>query len=635
MCLLLVFAAFSLSAQNEQVRHYMQTNEPVRGMRTASANDVRFWVGTGSNEVVAAFFFCATDTAGADYAAGIAYGYRFNGSATIADMFNAIAAADPNFVYSATGGWLNSIGYNNGTINYQIPDGSAMYYVNGAYASGLSDALSNGDYFELTQVSPNDPMWSSWVTCGPDSLANHTLYYPFDPSITDASIDELDVHYWVGNGENAAIVAVNWCNPSTTKAWGVMYDGDSALVADLLQTIAIYDSRFSYTGGGGMIYDIHYDDANEHLSLQGNWWLYNLNGSMAWLGYDQQKVANGDVIKFGDEMCGITDDYWQTYWTDPVQSVALPEPSTEQFDGVVGSEGCQAIKYDNPAILGWATNCTVTRGFLDIANPTTQAFYGNESAGVGPSSLSTADVVSLGDQGMAVVTFDQPISNGEGYDFAVFENALNNTFLELAFVEVSSDGVHFYRFPSVSNTQTTTQIANAGSVDATNLKNLAGKYMVGWGTPFDLAELAGYSNLDINNITHVRIVDVVGTIDPMYASLDKNGHIINDPYPTNFTDNGTGGFDFSGVAVMNGWTPASVQETPSHAPIVAYPNPCQSMLYVNQVSVGETVTLCNAFGQLVWSGVAADTQVRINMQDLPSGIYILKAGNQTGKIVKR
>jgi hypothetical protein len=241
----------------------------------------------------------------------------------------------------------------------------------------------------------------------------------------------------------------------------------------------------------------------------------------------------------------------------------------------------------------------------------------------------------LGDQGVAVVTFDQPISNGEGYDFAVFENALNNTFLELAFVEVSSDGVHFYRFPSVSNTQTTTQIANAGSVDATNLKNLAGKYMVGWGTPFDLAELAGYSNLDINNITHVRIIDVVGTIDPMYASLDKNGHIINDPYPTNFTDNGTGGFDFSGVAVMNGWAPASVQEVPSHAPIVAYPNPCQSMLYVNQVPVGETVTLCNAFGQLVWSGVAADTQVRINMQDLPSGIYILKAGNQTGKIVKR
>ena len=169
--------------------------------------------------------------------------------------------------------------------------------------------------------------------------------------------------------------------------------------------------------------------------------------------------------------------------------------------------------------------------------------------------------------GVAVVTFDQPISNGEGYDFAVFENALNSTFLELAFVEVSSDGVHFYRFPSVSNTQTTTQIANAGSVDATNLKNLAGKYMVGWGTPFDLAELAGYSNLDINNITHVRIVDVVGTIDPMYASIDKNGHIINDPYPTNFTDNGTGGFDFSGVAVMNGWTPSSIHEIPDDASI--------------------------------------------------------------------
>ena len=630
MCLLLVFAAFALSAQNEQMRHYMQTNEPVRGMRTASANNVRYWVGTGTNEVLATVFFCAADTGSA--AVGIVYGYRHNGTATINDMLSAIAAADPNFTYNLPAGstFISSIGYNNGNYSHQITGSNMMYTLynnnNPTYPSGALDPLGSNDCLEITQWNPD-----TWDVCGPCD----SLYYPFDPNITDATINELDVQYWVGNGENAAIVAVNWCNPSTTKAWGVMFDGDSALVADLLQTIAIYDSRFSYTGGGGMIYDIQFNDGTEHLSLQGNWWMYNLNGYMAWLGYDQQKVANGDVIKFGDEMCGIMDDYWQTYWTDPVLPVALPAPSTETFDGIVGSDNCQAIKFDNAAIQGWATNCTVSRGFLDIANPATLAFFGNESAGVGPSSLSTMDAVSLGDGGTAVLTFDQPISNGEGYDFAVFENALNNTFLELAFVEVSSDGVHYYRFPSVSNTQVATQIANAGSVDATQLHNLAGKYMVGWGTPFDLAELDGYSNLDINNVTHVRLVDVVGTIDPMYATTDKNGHIINDPYPTNFTDNGSGGFDLTGVAVMNGWTPNSVNDITPAESIVAYPNPCQSTLYVNQVPVGETVTLCNAFGQMVWSGVADNTQVRINMQDLPSGIYILKAGNQTGKIVKR
>ena len=45
--------------------------------------------------------------------------------------------------------------------------------------------------------------------------------------------------------------------------------------------------------------------------------------------------------------------------------------------------------------------------------------------------------VSLGDGGYAVVTFDKPITNGPGYDFAVFENGLNDSFLELAFVVVS------------------------------------------------------------------------------------------------------------------------------------------------------------------------------------------------------
>ena len=289
--------------------------------------------------------------------------------------------------------------------------------------------------------------------------------------------------------------------------------------------------------------------------------------------------------------------------------------------------------YDDAAILGWATSCVVTRGYQNIEQAGALASYGTDNDAVGPATDATTDaMVSLGDGGYAVLTFGMPITNGEGYDFAVFENALNHTFLELAFVEVSSDGEHFYRFPSVSNTQTEQQISNGGAVDATKINNLAGKYITGWGTPFDLEELDGYSNLDINNVTHVRIVDVVGSINPLYGTTDKNGHLINDPYPTAFNSSG---FDLSGVAVMNGWTPTAVNNYQQETSFMAYPNPCQNVLNVNNVAVNEPVSLFNAMGQQIWNGMTQDTYFQLDMQSYPAGIYMLQIGTQMTKIIKR
>jgi hypothetical protein len=56
--------------------------------------------------------------------------------------------------------------------------------------------------------------------------------------------------------------------------------------------------------------------------------------------------------------------------------------------------------------------------------------YGDDSCALGPADNN---VVSLGDSGYAIVKFDIPISDGPGFDFAVFENAFDDEFLELAF----------------------------------------------------------------------------------------------------------------------------------------------------------------------------------------------------------
>ncbi len=619
LCLLLVLTTIQLSAQNAMVRQHMLQTASSRNITDIPSSNIQFWVGQGSNEVVAAFFACGPSSPG-----GVAYGFRYNNTATIQEMLDSIAAADPNFSINYSSGFINSISYNNGTLQYNITGGMLTYTVNSVWASGLSDLLSNGAYFELTE----------WGDC---TLPNTNIYYPEDPNTPtipeDATIEADDLVYWVGNGENHAIVAVNWCDTAIALAWGVRFTGDSALVADLMHTIALYDDRFSYQSASGAITNIIFQDGTYNLSLQGSWWMYNINGVGAMNGFESQYVYSGDLVKWGDELCGNSDESYNYTWSTPIMAAAIPAQSSATFDGIVGTTDCQAISYDNSAILNWATGCTITRGYQNIAEPSLGfASYGDESYGIGTSSTSTTDAVSLGDGGTAVLTFSQAIVNGEGYDFAVFENSLNDSFLELAFVEVSSDGIHYYRFPSLSNTSTDEQIGNAGSVDATQLYNLAGKYRAGWGTAFDLAELDGYSNLDINNVTHIRLVDVVGSIDSAWGTTDKNGHLINDPYPTAFV---SGGFDLTGVAVLNGWTPSDVEIYQAEHAIMVYPNPCTQYCVISNLEVGSNVQLLNATGQLIWNACANDTSIRIDLQTFPTGLYFINAGQQTSKIMKR
>jgi hypothetical protein len=216
-----------------------------------------------------------------------------------------------------------------------------------------------------------------------------------------------------------------------------------------------------------------------------------------------------------------------------------------------GQLGSTAIAYNSPQIVAWANSVQeLTRGPMNIANPGAGlASFGSGTAALGPAGTDTTAVVSLGDGGHITLGFAQPITDGPGYDFAVFENGLSDTFLELGFVDVSSDGANFFRFPSVSLTPTATQVGSFGALDPTNLNDLAGKYRVGFGTPFDLSELAGVSPLlDISNVRYVRVTDVVGSINPLYATVDSLGNMVNDPYPTAFA---SGGFDLDGVGVIN------------------------------------------------------------------------------------
>ena len=286
-----------------------------------------------------------------------------------------------------------------------------------------------------------------------------------------------------------------------------------------------------------------------------------------------------------------------------------------QYAPAAGKIGTTAIYKDSSAIVGWAKKCTIVRGPDDISSaspvyPTT----GTEQSALGQAD--GLDVISLGDGGSATLEFESPILNGPGPDFAVFENSFSSDFLELAFVEVSSNGSDFVRFPAVSLTDTAVQVSSFGTLDATKIHNLAGKYAAKYGVPFDLEVLKDSLNIDLTSITHVRIVDVVGSVDPLHASYDSQGRPINDPWPTNFP---SGGFDLDAVAVINssGTFIAKSEERDFRI----YPVPAQNYLAIETIEAGlEAWQVFDAQGQLVAAGGPTS---KINCGHWKNGLYFL------------
>ncbi len=300
--------------------------------------------------------------------------------------------------------------------------------------------------------------------------------------------------------------------------------------------------------------------------------------------------------------------------------VTLPLLSVAQFAPPAGQEGTTAMHADSSAFVAWATGCVVERGPMRIDKPEQGlASYGVDADGIGfPDGQG---LVSLGDGGNAVVTFASPICNGPGPDFAVFENPLENAqqpgffFLELGFVEVSSDGVNYFRFPAVSLVPETPQVGGFGCVEPHLVHNLAGKYAPMYGTPFDLDELEDDPALDKDNITHVRIVDVVGNIDPEYATYDSQGHVVNDPWPTPFPSSG---FDLDAVGVIHDRAHASVDNHDATS-ITLYPNPVQNTLMVKAHEVS-SITVYSLTGQCV----AESPSNQVDVASLQPGVYFAR-----------
>ena len=297
----------------------------------------------------------------------------------------------------------------------------------------------------------------------------------------------------------------------------------------------------------------------------------------------------------------------------------MPVALWAQFAPPAGVAGTTAIHADSSAFVAWATSCTVERGQQRIDRPS----MGVASYGVDNDALGKADnlVVSLGDGGTAILTFGSPICNGDGPDFAVFENGFAYAtdpsiyFLEFAFVEVSSDGENYFRIPAISAVATDEQVGSFDGLKPEWVHNLAGKYETFYGTPFDLDDLEDNALLDKSRITHVRLVDVVGNIDPQYATYDSEGHAVNDPWPTAFNSSG---FDLDAVGVIHDMAHKDVADN-EHEVVAVYPNPVNDQLLVKAENI-QLIEVYNLVGQQIMTSA----ENAINFSALTKGIYFVR-----------
>ena len=198
---------------------------------------------------------------------------------------------------------------------------------------------------------------------------------------------------------------------------------------------------------------------------------------------------------------------------------------------------------------------------------------------------------------------------------------------------MSSDGVNFFRFPSHNEypsdfIATSQEPGGSGfaTMDARYLNNLAGKYIAGFGTPFDLTDIPDNPLLDKTKITHVKIIDVVGTNIEGFRTFDSFGNIAIDPFPTPFPSSG---FDLEAVGVINEADQLAVNDVNAAENVKIYPNPASDFITIHSPEKVTDVAIYTMAGEKLKKSLIQD---KIEVHTLAPGNYILEVTTVKGTV---
>ena len=321
---------------------------------TIDPADIQYWIGEGENEVVVALSWCSnTETA-------LAWGYRFDGDATVFQALTDIAAADSRL--TVIGSAPTNITYVDdeydltmcpnpdaqwGDPDYDVP----MHSVNGLMGQNMmaEEPIHNDDFVKIGGVACSI-MSDDWTTI---SWTTEIIPATDPNAVVDATISADEILFWVGEGENEVVVALSWCSyTEAALAWGYRFDGD-ATVFQALTAIAAADSRLTVIGDAPS--NIIYVDDEYNLTMCPNpdaqWGdpdydvpMHSVNGLMGMNMMAEEPIHNNDFVKIGGVACGIMSANWTTIaWEQPI------EPAINNT-GVNENQSNTLAVYPNPAI---------------------------------------------------------------------------------------------------------------------------------------------------------------------------------------------------------------------------------------------------------------------------------------------
>lgn len=590
---------------------------PATAPEAFTKNEIIEWYGQGTDTT-----YVVVDFNDLEKNDAYVFAVFHNDSITIDSALTIIANENSLFGVDKAS-FLNAIEYDEqqgvgGTNGYYWSTFTGVDFANYVSNDGLGTKLGNNEVIGLSFTSFKP------ITFDP-------FYIPSRPVAgqngTEVTFD--DIPYWYGEGKDSAIFIIDFNDEikSEAIAFGVLFE-DSLKANDLMDELSSLDTNVTIYRSP-FIDSIQFGDKIIKGGVDGQYWgTFSKTASSNWV-----SNAGGDTYVKPKAYFGVS--YTAYMSVSPFSPLFLPSVAVPGIVDTSGANGqvpvdkplLGGVHQDSSAISTWATSVIVERGPIDIADPLgDKASFGEANNAVGKST----SVVSLGDGGHAVLAFSTAIKNVEGPDFAVFENSFqtgDGYFIELGFVEVSSDGENFVRFKAASQQDTSKQVGTNDALQPGNFTNLAGVHPSSFGTPFDLEELKDEAGIDVDNITHIKIVDVVGSIDELYASLDSADMPINDPYPTAFA---SGGFDLMGVATLNQISVGLPVEPVERS--VLYPNPTASESVINIPEDILSVRIFSAHGIVVKSFY--ETSI-IDVSDLSNGLYIAEIKTNKNQYVEQ
>lgn len=530
-----------------------------------SANDVQFWVGSGSNSTLVCIGW---DYPSAGYTPTVVvWGLHWNGSITLLDALDSVATHDSRFTYTMNGSYLLTMDYNDPATGIHLAPYQQWNCNN-----------YNGVYGFTTLT--NTWLRISESTCDDYNFSTvNNLIYASNPNgsntPSDATISASEITYWVGTGNTEVIFVGNWCSPDVALAWGVRFNGDSTTVESVMDTIAVYDNRFGYSGGYSIIDDVTYQDSIYSLTMSQpytGYIMYNVNGTLANWGFSDMYVHQGDLIKVGNTDCatstGDPNDWttWGYAWETPIVPVTpltppappVPEEATIAFSDIlywVGdgmNEAVMAVNWADTALAwGYRWNGAATVADMMAAIAAADPRFSYTVSGF-------LDDINYIDTAAGMTT---PLGITPGN----YWSSTNNGFMDMGLGQTLNNG-DFEKWADP---------AAGVIVDSTYDET----YQYWW-----------YTYVYPMTITPVTVPDTTTQPDGI------NDHEMSRVH--------------------------------------ACPNPCTGMLYITN-ELAERIELYNTDGKLLEAIESRETKVVLDMHSYPAGLYLLKVGNGVQKIIKR